>query len=117
SLRGARLHPHADAADGDPAPMHQAHDAAVDESLRHPHGGYAAHLGGGAERGDDAHRRHPRRGKPQRAAGADVSLSAAVVLRVLLPDRALHRVARTPLPGALMAAWTPDQPLIRIRDV
>ena len=55
-----------------------------------------------------------------RAPRADVSLPAALVLRLLLPDRPRDRRARAPLPGALMdstIAWTPDQPLVRVADV
>src|SRR5262249_25237585 len=86
------------------------------ESLCNPHGGDAAHVRRRRERGDDADRRHPVVGRPHRAAGADVSLSAAVVFRLLLSDRARDDRARAPFPGALMA-WTSDQPLIRMRDV
>src|SRR5207244_9562728 len=39
-----------------------------------------------------------------------------MVFRLLLSDRARDRCARAPLPGALMP-WTPDQPLICMRDV
>jgi putative ABC transport system ATP-binding protein len=35
----------------------------------------------------------------------------------LLSDRGLDGAARAALPGAMMAAWTPDQPLVRIRDL
>src|SRR6185295_19127922 len=105
-----------DAAHGDPAAMREAHDAALDEPLRDPHRGDAAHLRGRRERGDDAHRRHSLGGSAHRAAGADVSLSAALVLPLLLSDRTRDARARKAFRGALMA-WTPDQPLVSLKDV
>ena len=57
--RVARNDALADAAHGHPAAMREAHDAAVDEPLRHPHGRNAAHLRGRRERGNDLDRRYP----------------------------------------------------------
>src|ERR1043166_3075579 len=104
-----------DAAHGHPAAMHQAHDAAVDEPVCDPHRGDAAHVGGRRERGDDLDRRYPLGGSAHRAARADVPLSAALVLPLLLPDRARDARARKALPGAVM--WTPDQPLVSLKNV
>src|SRR5207244_4320175 len=48
-----------------------------------------------------------------------VSLPPALVLPLLLPDRALDPVGRAPDPDRrrLMAEWTPDQPIVRLLDV
>src|SRR3954467_7677349 len=119
-VRGARLHAPADALDDRPAAMRKAHAAALDESLRDPGRRHCARLDRRGERGDDAHRRHPGGREPHRAARADVSLPAALVLRLLLSDRPRHHLARAAVPGALMnrtASWTPAQPLVRIREV
>src|SRR5262245_47709199 len=97
--------------------MHQAHDPALDESLRHPHGRDPADLGRRRQRGDDAYRRHPVVGGAHRASGAALSLPAALVLPLLLPHCPRHAGPRAQVSGALMPQWTPDQPLIRIRDV
>src|SRR5215217_3411150 len=105
-----------DVAHGHPAAMHQAHDTAVDEPLCHPHGRDAAHLRGRRERGDDADRGYPLLRSAHGIAGADVSLSPAVVLPLLLPDRARDPRARKALSGTLMT-WTPDEPLVRLTDV
>src|SRR5258708_25701080 len=118
--RSARLHAAADAAAGHPAAMRQADDAAMDEPLRHRGGGNAAHLHRGRQRSDDADRRRALLRGAHRAAGADVSLPADVVLHLLLSDRARDRRAGTALPGAVMAwtpDWTPELPLLRMREV
>ena len=88
-----------DAEHDHPAAMREAHDAALDEPLRDPHRRDAAHLRGRRQRGDDPDRRHPLVRGAHRAAGADVSLPAAVLLPLLLSDRARDARARTALRG------------------
>src|SRR6202030_1266106 len=114
--RSARLLAAADAAAGHPAAMRQADDAAMDGPLRHRGGGNAAHLHRRRQRSDDADRRRALLRGAHRAARADVSLPADLVLHLLLSDRARDRGAGTALSGAVMA-WTPQLPLIRMRDV
>src|SRR5215207_5044278 len=118
-LGGARLLAPPDIVDDHPTAMREAHAAAVDEPLRDPRRRHGARLDRRRQRGDDADRRRACRREPHRAPRADVSLPAALVLRLLLPDRPRDRRARAPLPGALMTPmpWTPDQPLVRIADV
>src|ERR1041385_6898016 len=82
--------------------MREAHDAALDEPLRDPDRRDAAHLGGRRQRGDDVDRRYPLLGSAHRAAGADVSLFAALVLHLLLSDRARDARARKALRGEVM---------------
>src|SRR5262245_44484375 len=83
--------------------MREAHDTAVDEPLCDPHRRDTAHLRGGRKRGDDADWRYPVLGSAHRAARADVSLSAALVLHLLLSDRARDARARKALRGEVMA--------------
>src|SRR5438105_4425322 len=96
--------------------MHQAHDTTVDESLCDPDRRDAAHLGGRRQRGDDIDRRHSFIGSTHRIAGADVSLSLALVFSLLLSDRARDARARTAFRGEVMV-WKPDQPLVSLKDV
>src|SRR5437764_309598 len=118
SGRDAGVHAAADVAHDHPAAMHQADDAALDESVCDSHGGDAAHFRRRRKRGNDAHRRYPLLGRPHRAFGANVSLPADVVLRLLLSDCPGDNGAGAALCRALTAmAWTPDQPLIRMRHV
>jgi polar amino acid transport system ATP-binding protein len=107
-----------------PAAMHQAHDPAVDELVRHPHHGNPA--GFAARRRGDRHPvapGHGRRKWPPGTAGAVLRLLPRDLLCVLLSHRALDHRAGTQVRRQTLGhrpmpeTWTPDQPIISIKDV
>ncbi len=100
--RIARLQPLPDHDHGDLAAMPETPAAAVDEPLCHPHHGDAAGLHRRGAGGDDADPRSAELGRALRSPDPDVSLHSHVVLPLLLPDFAAHRLARAaPWPGEL----------------
>ncbi len=95
--REPRLHAAADALAHHPAPVRAPHDPALDELVRHPDHGHAAHLHRRRQRRHDADAGRPLGRAAHGPPHAHVFPAAGPVLPLLLPDRALDAMAGAPI--------------------